>query len=155
MTASVHFGAEQAGKRNMLPAGSKFCQCSGCGEYFTAPSSFDNHRVGKYEITTGPDRRRCLTTAELRTRGWRKTVSGYWTDRQPMLKVPQFAGPARVGDAIETKTLPNTGHELVPPRPAAGAGVDCEHCGAEMFRPRSRFCSDRCRKAAARLERVA
>jgi hypothetical protein len=28
-----------------LPVGSKFCQCSECGRYFTAVSSFDRHQI--------------------------------------------------------------------------------------------------------------
>lgn len=92
--------------RNMLPPGSKFCQCSGCRAFFTAPSSFDAHRVGKYEITSGPDRRRCLSIAEMRLSGWRQTPDGYWTDRPAMPRVAVFARPARVGDAIGTKAIP-------------------------------------------------
>lgn len=57
-------------------------------------------------------------------------------------------------DKMRTR-YPSLGLLRVRAKAAAGAGFVCEHCGAEMFRARGRFCSDRCRKAAARLERVA
>lgn len=72
-------GRNHSTARNMLPPGSKFCLCAGCREFFTAPSAFDRHRVGKYEVTSGPDRRRCLTVNEMQLAGWRQLPDGYWT----------------------------------------------------------------------------
>lgn len=52
-------------------------------------------------------------------------------------------------DKIETR-YPSMARRRVRAQAAGGAVFVCEHCGAEMFRLRGRFCSDRCRKAASR-----
>ena len=63
--------------------------CRTCGEDFNGVSYFDAHRVGEY----GPgdfrgDRedwspelgRRCLSSLEMRERGWEKNGRGRWFD---------------------------------------------------------------------------
>lgn len=52
-----------------LPVGSKVCQCSACGEYFTAVTAFDAHRSGPWEA------RICLNPASL---GLVKNANGRW-----------------------------------------------------------------------------
>ena len=52
-----------------LPIGSKVCQCSACGEYFTAVTAFDQHRSGPYTA------RVCLNPASL---GLVKNDKGRW-----------------------------------------------------------------------------
>lgn len=42
-----------------LPLGSKVCQCSACGEYFSTPANFDKHRSGPWEA------RICLNPASV------------------------------------------------------------------------------------------
>lgn len=55
----------------MLPPGSKFCRCSGCGEYFTSETPFGIHRVDG----------RCLSVTEMEARGMSKNPRGYWRSR--------------------------------------------------------------------------
>src|SRR6185437_5697649 len=50
------------------------CQCCGCGEYFNGERGFDRHRVGVYGVN-----RRCLSAAEMTTRGWYRNAAGFWT----------------------------------------------------------------------------
>jgi hypothetical protein len=45
--------------------------CTACHRTFSGSTTGDRHRVGRHELFTGPNRRRCLTVAEmagLRTR---------------------------------------------------------------------------------------
>ena len=52
------------------------CRCSSCGEHFNSVSVFDRHRVGDWK-----DRglhRRCLTVAEMHSRGWALNSAGFW-----------------------------------------------------------------------------
>jgi len=51
------------------------CQCTTCGEYFNRVSTFDKHRVGEFEPAST---RRCLSTAEMDAREWRKNEKGFW-----------------------------------------------------------------------------
>lgn len=67
---------------------SNICQCSGCNQYFTSPTTFDDHRVGdygdaiytKYGKVTGYTKptRRCLTPDEMRAKGWEQNKWGQW-----------------------------------------------------------------------------
>ncbi len=41
--------------------------CTVCHRTFSSTSAGDRHRVGQHGVTTGPDRRRCLTDTELAT----------------------------------------------------------------------------------------
>ncbi len=59
--------------RNLLKPGTRTCRCSSCGEYFTAPSVFDLHRVGQYPGC------RCLDPAEIDARGLTLDARGRWT----------------------------------------------------------------------------
>lgn len=69
VTAGGHVGAKLTGAR---------CKCGGCGEHFNSVSTFDAHRVGSYAA------RRCLTVAEMTTRGWLRNTGGFWiTSRMP------------------------------------------------------------------------
>ena len=42
-----------------LPAGSRFCKCTACGEYFSGERPFDSHRTASWES------RRWLTVDEM------------------------------------------------------------------------------------------
>jgi hypothetical protein len=53
----------------MLPIGSKVCQYSACGEYFSTPTWFDKHRSGPYTA------RICLNPADI---GLIKGANGRW-----------------------------------------------------------------------------
>lgn len=54
--------------------------CLECHETFTGTTSGDRHRVGDHALTTGPDRRRCLTAEEMRGKGMTQNASGHWTN---------------------------------------------------------------------------
>jgi hypothetical protein len=49
--------------------------CGACGRIFSSISSFDKHRVGRFE----PMERRCLTEPEMLQRGMTKNEKGWWT----------------------------------------------------------------------------
>lgn len=53
--------------------------CAACHQTFTGTTSGDRHRVGDYNQRTGPTRRRCLTVAEMETRGLERNAKGQWT----------------------------------------------------------------------------
>lgn len=36
------------------------------------------HRVGRHGVTEGPDRRRCLTPAEMEAKGMTQSRAGVW-----------------------------------------------------------------------------
>lgn len=59
----------------MLPPGTRFCKCGGCGEYFSAEKAFAMHRKGE------PDKRFCLTPRMMSKRGMVKNDKGYWMSR--------------------------------------------------------------------------
>lgn len=49
--------------------------CGACGRIFSSVSSFDKHRVGKFE----PMERRCLSEQEMLDKGMTKNDKGWWT----------------------------------------------------------------------------
>lgn len=53
--------------------------CPVCHETFTGTTAGDMHRRGDHGITTGPNRRRCLTTDEMLDRGMTQDSHGRWT----------------------------------------------------------------------------
>ena len=59
-----------------LPHGSRFCLCSGCGEYFTNPRNHALHRRGK------PESRFCVYPGDLVTKEGKARLrlnpKGYW-----------------------------------------------------------------------------
>ena len=68
-----------------LPHGSKFCLCSGCGEYFTNEKNFSMHRRGE------PSARYCVHPSKLLTKTGkaylRLNAAGYWA------RPGRFGGP--------------------------------------------------------------
>lgn len=66
-----------------LPAGSNFCRCAGCGEYFRNVRAFDAHRVGEYGPTGD---RGCMTTPRMQEAGLLVDSRGYW--RFPKREAP-------------------------------------------------------------------
>jgi hypothetical protein len=63
--------------------------CSACREDFSSVSMFDQHRVGKHAYTYSQgvamdpireDGRRCLSAAEMVSRGWQKDSRARWSD---------------------------------------------------------------------------
>lgn len=48
-----------------LRLGSERCQCEACSMFFSTTRNFDAHRVGPHD-----HRRRCLTPAELESKGY-------------------------------------------------------------------------------------
>lgn len=55
------------------------CTATGCHQTFTGSSAGDMHRVGDHGIWEGPDRRRCLTPAEMTEKGMTQNGRGQWT----------------------------------------------------------------------------
>ena len=55
------------------------CKCTACGQLFNSVSTFDQHRVGGWE-NRGANRR-CLTVAEMLTKGWQLNAGGFWIRR--------------------------------------------------------------------------
>jgi hypothetical protein len=63
--------------------------CGSCDKDFSSIKGFDAHRVGVHEYTYSEgvamtpmreDGRRCLSTDEIRTKGYEKNGSGRWHD---------------------------------------------------------------------------
>ena len=52
--------------------------CPACWEVFSGTSAGDMHRVGKHHIFAGPERRRCLSVAEMEARGMARDKRGVW-----------------------------------------------------------------------------
>jgi len=54
--------------------------CTVCGQTFAATRPGDAHRVGRHDVFTGPERRRCRTPDEMRAGGmWQDGVwHGEW-----------------------------------------------------------------------------
>lgn len=50
----------------------RVCWCQACGLVFTGVAGFDAHRTGPWEA------RRCLTTDELREKGYEPNEHGRW-----------------------------------------------------------------------------
>jgi hypothetical protein len=69
------------------------CQCSACGAFFNSQSTFDRHRVGSWGDYGRW--RRCLTAAQMETRGWQKTSKGFWIQRQ-RLDASRWSGVRRL-----------------------------------------------------------
>ena len=80
----------------MLPIGTNYCLCRGCGQYFGSVNAFDKHRSGPATA------RFCLETAELDGKGWRKDKKGYWRTPGGARKWPKKAdssgGEPRITD---------------------------------------------------------
>lgn len=54
------------------------CVAPGCHQTFSGTTAGDMHRVGKHHVSTGPDRRRCMTEAEMLARGMTRNSFGIW-----------------------------------------------------------------------------
>lgn len=54
--------------------------CVECHQTFTGNTSGDRHRVGDHTVSTGPDRRRCLTAAEMLDKGMAQNSRDQWTN---------------------------------------------------------------------------
>ncbi|MCL1900463.1 MAG: hypothetical protein FWG11_08155 [Promicromonosporaceae bacterium] len=66
--------------------------CPECHETFTSTSSGDRHRTGDHAVSTGPDRRRCLTVTEMADRGMARNSRGHWTSGKADLRFPVSPG---------------------------------------------------------------
>jgi hypothetical protein len=51
-------------------------QCACCKQVFAGTKAFDAHRVGPY--TRKQQKRRCLSSREMRLRGMRQNEQGWW-----------------------------------------------------------------------------
>lgn len=58
--------------------GAKIEHCSSCCQSFSGTYSGDMHRVGLHHVFSGPDRRRCLTPAEMESIGMTLGKDGIW-----------------------------------------------------------------------------
>ena len=63
-------------------------ECCVCGLVFKSYSGFSSHRVGQFQRYSGvgllPSTRRCLTTDELRARGFHLDAHGRWRMAAPV-----------------------------------------------------------------------
>lgn len=136
MTAGVNFGAEQTGKREWRAW---------------------VYHAGKRHWIGCRDNQADAMKAASRVY-W--SLRGYWDGQPPPAKKPTEGLPKVASGGLAAQGLsahkketryPSIGQNAVRAKAADTKGVGCEHCGAEMFRPRGRFCSNRCRMAASRL----
>lgn len=58
--------------------GSKIEHCCACHQSFTCTRAGDMHRVGDHAVSSGPNRRRCLSVDEMTTRGMVQNGKGHW-----------------------------------------------------------------------------
>jgi hypothetical protein len=72
MSTTCHCGATWTGHR--------IEHCTVCHETFTGTTAGDKHRTGDHNESTGPDRRRCLSRAEMREKGMALNGRGQWTN---------------------------------------------------------------------------
>lgn len=88
-------------------SGHRIEHCPSCHETFTGTSAGDRHRTGDHALSTGPDRRRCLSADEMRERGMRQNERGQWGNGGEM---PRFwdaqATQERPGGADRTSGTP-------------------------------------------------
>jgi len=68
------------------------CRCTACGELFNSVSVFDRHRVRNW-ARRGANRH-CLNVAQMRDRGWRVNVRGFWIERSRLDTKPRSGVPA-------------------------------------------------------------
>lgn len=59
----------------MLKPGTRACLCRSCGRIFSAPTTFDVHRVGPMA------NRRCAVESEMRDAGLEPDPRGVWRRR--------------------------------------------------------------------------
>ena len=52
--------------------------CVECHQTFSGTTAGDKHRTGKHHLSTGPDRRRCLSTDEMAEKGMTQNARGVW-----------------------------------------------------------------------------
>ena len=60
---------------------SNYEHCPECHETFGGTTAGDMHRTGRHRVTEGPDRRRCLTPAEMSARGMPQREGVWGTGR--------------------------------------------------------------------------
>jgi len=60
------------------------CVAANCHQSFASTTAGEKHRVGKHDVTEGPDRRRCLTPDEMLARGMVLNAVGLWTVAAPL-----------------------------------------------------------------------
>lgn len=60
-------------------AGMRIEHCPACHETFTGTRAGDKHRTGDHAVFVGPERRRCLSPAEMTERGMVRNDRGVWT----------------------------------------------------------------------------
>jgi hypothetical protein len=58
-------------------SGDRVCHCATCHLSFTSEGPFDFHRTGPW------DNRRCLTAAQLRSKGYEPNDKGHWRKPAP------------------------------------------------------------------------
>lgn len=69
--ATCRCGAEFGGKI-------EHCTVSSCHQSFTGTTAGDMHRVGDHALSTGPNRRRCLSETEMLAKGMAQNARGIW-----------------------------------------------------------------------------
>jgi len=94
--------------------------CRECHQTFAATRPGDDHRTGKHELRTGPDRRRCRTTDEMLAVGLWRDARGVWHGRASASGVSQRWDGADVWTrAVQDSAEPGA----LPMDPAAEVGA--------------------------------
>jgi hypothetical protein len=75
--------------RGCTPPRGRAEHCTVCHETFTGSEAGDWHRTGAHGVTTGPERRRCLTVAEMLALGMTRTAAGLWQRGDAGRKTPR------------------------------------------------------------------
>jgi len=57
--------------------------CAACHQDFRSTGAGDDHRVGRFDVSDGPDRRRCRSPREIEGRGWVRDEHGRWYRPMP------------------------------------------------------------------------
>ena len=52
--------------------------CTECCQTFNSATAGDMHRTGEHHLSTGPNRRRCRTEAEMLDMGMTRNALGRW-----------------------------------------------------------------------------
>jgi len=119
MPTTCHCGASWTGRR--------IEHCTECHQTFTGASSGDRHRVGDFNVRTGPKRRRCLSADEMWDRGMEQNARGVWTNGGTS---PWASGEDAPVPASRVVAVAPAGGEVAPE--AAGDEIGREG-GAEGF----------------------
>jgi hypothetical protein len=65
------------------------CRCEACGQMFYSMTAYESHRFGSFAQGRTHHSRRCLTHAEMRAKGMRRSPKGVWNSGQFQRRIEQ------------------------------------------------------------------